>query len=315
MRGMTRIIGLWVAVLWLLSGTGVSAAEVKVGVNHLSLSITADGNLHVTEQYMLQISDEDPVNSLAFPLPLNAIDIHYGSGIDEANVEVEEGRLILNQEIPSGEATFNFHYLIEPMEGAPHFFLEREFFYDTPTFFVMVPAGQLMVAGEQLEDQGVADMGETSWSIYAGAFSEGDILSFTVLPDVMGGERPPGTIERESAPAFHDPGHIRMWEQSPFSGIDAHLFMILVIGVPVGILVWYLLKRRQEGLQRKTDLEREEEVFQRYLVREKFLKEKILELEKKRAEGSIDEEDYAQQMELYKKKLLEVRVKLKQFTE
>lgn len=314
MRGMTRIIGLLAAILWLLPGNGVSAAEVKVGVNHLSLSITAEGNLHVTEQYMLQIPEDDSIDSLAFPLPLTAIDVHYGSGIDEEKVQVEEGRLVLNQEIPSGEATFNFHYLIEPLEGAPHFFLEREFFYDTPTFFVMVPAGQLRVAGEQLEDQGVAAMGETSWGIYAGAFNEGDTLSFTVLPDMMGEERPPGTIERENAPPFHSQGHIQRWEQSPFSGIDAHLFMILVIGVPVGILVWYLLKRRKEGKQ-KTELEKEEEVFQRYLVREKFLKEKLLELEKKKAEGSIDEEDYAQQLELYKKKLLEVRVKLKQFTE
>lgn len=315
MRGMTKIIGLLAAILWLLSGTGVGAAEINVGVNHISLSLTAEGNLHVTEQYMLQISDEDPVASLAFPLPVNAVDVHYGSGIDEEKVKVEEGRLILNQEILSGEATFNFHYLIEPMEGAPHFFLEREFFYDTPTFFVMVPAGELRIAGEQLEDQGVAAMGETSWGIYAGAFSEGDTLSLTVLPDMMGGDRPPGTIERENVPPFHSQGHIQRWEQSPFSGIDAHLFMILVIGVPVGILVWYLLKRRKEGLQKKTDLEKEEEVFQRYLVRERFLKEKLLELEKKRAEGTVDEEDYAQQLELYKKKLLEVRVKLKQFTE
>ncbi|NLL19062.1 MAG: hypothetical protein GX262_08545 [Clostridia bacterium] len=319
MRKIAKIAGILVLLLWVIGGQA-AASELEVKVNHLNLSLTAEGNLHVTEQYLLENPGEAFTGAgsvVSFPLPPDAFDVHYGAGVDEATARVEEGRLFLEQEFPSGEITLNFHYLIPGIEGSPHFFLEREFSYTTPNFFVMAPAGQLRVTGDQLEDQGVMAMGESQLHIYAGAFEQGDALSMMVLPDNM----VPGTsgnnsgvVSVETGPAFHDPGHIRLWEQSPFSGIDAHLFMIIVVGVPIGVLIWYLLKRRR-GRQSKTDLEREEEVFQRYLVREKYLKQKLVELEQQHSEGTVSDEDYEQQLAVYKKKLLEVRLKLKQFTE
>ncbi|HHW06065.1 MAG TPA: hypothetical protein GXX34_00810 [Clostridia bacterium] len=314
MKNISKVIGLLAALCWLLSGAAVSGAEVQVEVNHLTLSLTQAGDLLVRERYMLEAAGE---GSLVLPLPANAVDVQPGEGMEETQVEVEEGKLILHLETAAGGGgqSVNFDYYIETAGGIPHFFWERDFFYDTPTFFVMVPAGQLRIVSDQLENQGVMPMGETSLVIYAGAFSAGDTLKMTVVPDTMGGENVPGTVERESVPPFHPAGHVQRWEESAFSGIEPHLFMVVVIGVPVGLLVWYLVKRRKEAVRAKTEAEREEEVFQRYLVREKFLKEKLLELEKKKAEGTIDDEDYAQQLELYKKKLLEVKAKLKQFTE
>lgn len=318
-----RKIAKLVIVLLLLSMGGQAAADtgLEVIVSHLNLSLTAEGNLHVTEQYLIEnpgdafSGTEKPVS---FSLPPDAFNVHYGGGVDEATARVEEGLLFLEQEFPAGEINLNFHYLLPGIEGTPHFFLEKTFDYATPSFFVMAPAGQLRVASEQLEDQGIMAMGESQLHIYAGAFEQGDVLSMMVLPDEMvpGATDPnnSGVVSVDSAPAFHNPGHIRLWEQSPFSGIDAHLFLVIVIGVPVGVLIWYLLKRRK-GQQSKTDLEREEEVFQRFMIREKFLKEKLVELEQQYSEGNVSEEDYKQQLELYKKKLLEVRMKLKQFTE
>ncbi|NLL19943.1 MAG: hypothetical protein GX262_13160, partial [Clostridia bacterium] len=319
MRKIVKIAGI-LMLLWFIGGQA-AASELEVKVNHLNLSLTPEGNLHVTEQYLLENPGEAFSGSdsmVSFPLPLDAFDVHYGAGVNEANARVEEGLLFLDQEFPSGEITLNFHYLIAGVEGAPHFFLEREFSYATPNFFVMAPAGQLRVTGEQLEDQGIMAMGENQLHIYAGAFDQSDVLSIMVLPDTMvpgtsGFDNNSGVVSVETAPAFHDPGHIRMWEQSPFSGIDAHLFMVIVVGVPIGVLIWYLLKRRR-GQQSKTDLEREEEVFQRYLVREKYLKQKLVELEQQYSEGTVSGEDYEQQLAVYKKKLLEVRLKLKQFT-
>lgn len=319
MRRITGVVTVLVLLLWFLGGQA-AASELEVKVNHLNLSLTAEGHLHVTEQYLLENPGEafsGAEHPVSFPLPPDAFNVHYGGGIDESAARVAEGQLFLEQEFPSGEITLNFHYLISGAEGAPHYFLDREFGYDTSNFFVMVPAGQLRVMSENLEDQGVMAMGENQLHIYAGAFEQGDALSMMVLPGTGTTGAPggaPGTVSVESAPAFHDPGHIRMWEQSPFSGIDAHLFMVIVIGVPVGLLVWYLVKRRQ-GQKAKTDLEREEEVFQRLLIREKYLKQKLVELEQQYSEGTVSDEDYEQQLEVYKKKLLEVRMKLKQFTE
>lgn len=317
MRRIAKVISILAVLLWCITAPA-AAGELEVKVNHLNLSVTPEGNLHVTEQYLLENPGEafTADGTVSFPLPLDAFDVHYGEGVAEDTARVEEGRLFLDQEFPAGDITLNFHYLLPGMEGTPHFFLEREFLYDTPNFFVMTPAGQLRVSGEQLVDQGVMAMGDSQLHIYAGAFAPGETLSIMVLPDNLspGSGDTPGIVGVETAPAFHNPGHIRMWEQSPFSGIDAHLFMIIVVGVPIGVLIWYLLKRRQ-GKQAKTDAEREEEVFQRYLVREKYLKQKLVELEQQHADGTVSDEDYEQQLELYKKKLIEVRLQLKQFTE
>lgn len=314
MKNNIKIVVLGAALLWLLFITGVSAAEVQVEVNHLTLGLTQEGDLLVRERYMLEVTGE---GDLAFPLPPDAVEVQVGEGLEGIRAEVQEGKLVLHLDQGGGEEplSVNFDYFVETEAGIPHFFLEREFFYDTPTFFVLVPAGQLRIVSDQLQNQGVMPMGETSLMIYAGSFAAGDTLKMTVVPDTLGGETVPGTVERESTPPFHPEGHVQRWEESALRGIEPHLFLAVVIGVPVGLLVWYLVKRRRASEGAKTDAEREEEVFQRYLVREKFLKEKLLELEKKKAEGAIDEADYTQQLELYKKKLLEVKAKLKQFTE
>lgn len=314
MKSISKIVAIGAAFLWLLLGTEVSAAEVQVKVNHLTISPTQEGGLLVRERYLLEVTGE---GSLELPLPPNAVGVQAGEGIEGAQVELADGKLIVRPEQTGdgGELSINFDYFIETMGGIPHFFLARDFFYDTPQFFVMVPAGQLRVVSDQLQFQGIMPMGETSLMIYAGAFRAGDTLKMTVVPHGLGGETGPGTVERDSVPPFHPAGHVQRWKQSAFSGIEPHLFLVVVIGVPLGLLVWYLVKRRKDAEGAKTEAEREEEVFQRYLVREKFLKDKLLELEKKKAEGAINDEDYAQQLDLYKKKLLEVKVKLKQFTE
>lgn len=310
------VLGLVILFLGLMLGP-VGAAELEVQVNHLNLSLTAEGELHVTEQYLLLNPGEAffQKDLLSFFLPAEAKDIHFDSSVDESQIEITEDQVIFQQEIPEGETTLSYHYLLPPQGDGLDFFWEREFSFDTPSFFVMSGAGELQVASEYLEDQGIVAMGERALHIYGGSFQQGESLGLKIFPDLNPAPATgPGIIDRTTAPKFHHPGHIRLWEQSPFGGIDAHLFIALVIGLPIAGLGVYFWKRRQEKTGTSL-LEQEEEVFQRYLIRERFLLKKLQELEEEKAAGKLDEEDYQTHLDLYKKRLLEVRIKLKDFIE
>lgn len=123
------------------------------------------------------------------------------------------------------------------------------------------------------------------------------------------------TITR-TAPSFHNPGHIRMWSESPFKEFDPHILMIILgIILIAWIYYYYTFVVKKARLQEKMLIDSDEGRFQQLLTKRTTLLNKIVELEDMFAAGKVDKEEYDLKIASYKQHLIQVKLDLKKFTD
>lgn len=310
---LAKNIALLTIVFLFLMGQGVFASEVEVKLNHLLIEPGEDNKLRVTEQYRVFNPEKITIvdGEISFPLLNGASDIHYGAGVEEDKTFVRGESIVFTQDLPEGETTLVFHYLLAS-HGGDHFHWDREFNHDIPTFFIIVPAGMLQLSGEGLYDQGITSMGGRQLHIYSGAFKKGEILSLTIHPGNIAfqpGMVEPGFADRNIAPPLHSKAHVDRWKASPLGNVEPHLFMLIIVGIPLGFLGRYLFKKGQAS-EKSSFQQTKGENFNELKIKEKLLKQKLVQLEQDFAEGIVEKLEYEERLAFYKKKLIEVRLKL-----
>lgn len=119
-----------------------------------------------------------------------------------------------------------------------------------------------------------------------------------------------------SAPVFHNPGHLRMWYQSPLRGFEPHLLMGVLAVILIGGIGYYSYFRWKSKLQEDQRLsDKEEQAFLQLIAKRKAIMDKIVELEEGYSAGQISDDDYHNKIEAYKHHLLQVKLNLKKYTE
>jgi hypothetical protein len=120
----------------------------------------------------------------------------------------------------------------------------------------------------------------------------------------------------KAAPDFHNPGHLRMWAQSPLKNWDPHVFLIVLSAIIIAGISYYayfrIKARKQEEL---LGADKDEQAFKLLMTKQKAILEKILELEENFGDGTMSEEEYNLKLEAYKKHLVQVKMNLRQFVE
>ena len=122
-----------------------------------------------------------------------------------------------------------------------------------------------------------------------------------------------GNITR-SAPDFHNPGHIRMWNQSPVREFNPHILMIVLIVILIAGISYYayfLRKEKMEELKKRSD--KEERAFEHLLEKRQAILDKVIELEESYNCGEITEDEYKQKSNAYKQHLVKVKMSLRQY--
>lgn len=120
----------------------------------------------------------------------------------------------------------------------------------------------------------------------------------------------------KTAPAFHNPGHLRMWSQSALHSWDPHVFIIVMAAIIIAALsyfTYFRLKARAEEMRLGAD--KEESAFKNLMAKQKAIMDKILELEENFGDGNMSEEDYQAKLAAYKQHLVQVKINLRQFVE
>ncbi|NMD71801.1 hypothetical protein HHO41_16000 [Bacillus sp. DNRA2] len=119
----------------------------------------------------------------------------------------------------------------------------------------------------------------------------------------------------KTAPDFHNPGHLRMWEQSALKGFDPHILMIVlgtILIAGIGYFSYFKFKNRASS---KAIDDKDEQAFKLLMAKQKTILDKILELEETLEKGQISESDYQAKLEAYKQHLVQVKLSLNQFVE
>jgi hypothetical protein len=120
----------------------------------------------------------------------------------------------------------------------------------------------------------------------------------------------------KKAPSFHNPGHLRMWAQSPLRKFNPHVLLI-VLGVIViaGVSYYSYFQWKNSVKKRNSASDEEEKAFQLLMAKQKAIMDKILELEDSFERGQISESDYHAKLEAYKQHLVKVKLSLNEFVE
>ncbi len=314
-RHWAKKIVLFISILWVCIGQAVYASQPEILLNHLLIELVEEGRLSITEQYRVLNPGEDTIDKgeLSFFLPQGAKNFTFGPGIDEATTIISNGTIIFTQEFSQGETTLVFHYFLDSFVE-DHFLLEREFTYNVQTFFIIVPAGILQVSGDGLHDQGITSMGGRQLHVYGGSFSRGDNLSLVIHPDdgsfqMDMGEQSKGFVDRNIAPPLHSKAHVDGWNASPLKNIEPHLFMLIVVGLPLGFLGRHLFRKGQLSEQNNISQVKKSDSNE-LIIKENILKGKLIKLEQDFAQGMIPQSEYEAKLTLYKKKLIEVRLQI-----
>lgn len=114
-------------------------------------------------------------------------------------------------------------------------------------------------------------------------------------------------------PTFHNPGHIRLWKTSVFSAVNPHVFTAFLIALPILFIVYFIRQRRKEKLLENIDVD--EIAFQKLYKKQHDLLQKIAELDDRKQNSEIDEEEYTTLRENYKHRVLQIKAHLLKLSE
>ncbi|WP_366923589.1 hypothetical protein MFMK1_000492 [Metallumcola ferriviriculae] len=304
---------------------GESPGGIIFEAHHFFITPNETG-IEVSETYVINNPGEavtgDKTIELAVPEGVTEI-IPY-RGLEEGAYQLDEGNLVLSQEITQGQNVIAFGYTIKSDDTT--FPFKETVNFSTSFVSVILPPHGMAVTNEDFTDDGVQQFDEnTQYKVFSKSqLEQGTELNFQVAfsgsgPAASGGTDPhneggTGAVT-QAAPEFHSAGHIRFWQQSPFAGMNAHLFLFLVIVVPIAATGYYFYRRSQDAAEmaRANSEDEEEEQFQKLLKKQDSLMSKLKELEMQRKNKEIDDETYNKLKDTYKKRLIKVRAKLKEF--
>lgn len=124
-----------------------------------------------------------------------------------------------------------------------------------------------------------------------------------------------GNVTRTS-PDFHNPGHVRLWYQSPLKKFNPHILLIVLGAILVAGLGYYsFFKWKYKVQEQKIGADKEEQLFKQLLARQNAIMDKIIELEDLYAQGVVSEEEYLAKLAAFKQHLVKVKLALRQFIE
>lgn len=118
------------------------------------------------------------------------------------------------------------------------------------------------------------------------------------------------------APAFHNPGHLRMWAQSPLHKFDPHIFLIIIGVIVIAGISYYIYFRRKARLEEeRLGADKEEKAFKLLMTKQKAIMDKIIELEETFGDGKLSETEYQAKLDAYKQHLVQVKLNLRNFVD
>ncbi|WP_214480368.1 hypothetical protein [Bacillus sp. SM2101] len=120
----------------------------------------------------------------------------------------------------------------------------------------------------------------------------------------------------QTSPSFHNPGHLRMWFDSPLRQFNPHILLI-ILGVIIigGGLFFIYFRQKDQNRQISLTEDKEEKIFQQLLGKRDAIMTKMIDLEDELKAGKISEDKFHEQFNAYKELLIQVKFNIKQMTE
>lgn len=328
---MRKITILLLGLLLLIPVNGLAAgnSKVSVDVHYLVVSAAEDGSTNMMNMvnYTNQ-SEKDYMGEgsgeavLHVTLPNEAKDLNF---LDNkiAFKQVDKG-FITTTPIPGNQTMVLPYSYRMPKEQEIKLTVD----YPVQTMQILVPEGRgsIEVKGIQSTNQGLFKFDDQN---YWGYSIEGIMpkQTFTIVynkdaqPTVDSGKQNQtastagsNSTVTHTAPAFHNPGHLRMWAQSPLHRFNPHVFLIILSAIIIAGISYYAYFRRKARLgEERLGADQEERAFKLLMAKQKAIMDKIIELEDTFGDGKLTEAEYLAKLDAYKQHLVQVKLKLRDF--
>lgn len=118
-----------------------------------------------------------------------------------------------------------------------------------------------------------------------------------------------------SSPSFHNPGHIRLWNDTPLRSLEPHLFTGIVILILVAGIIYFIHFKRKEKVNKGLIKDQDDEKFLELASRKNILLNKILQLEEDYESGKLSKNEFKEKNTAYKTYLHKVMQELNKFLE
>ena len=329
-KKIITIIFLGLMLLIPTTSLAASNTEISIDTYYLVVSPTDDGSTNM----MIMANYTNPSSA-----------DYKGDGSSEAVLKVTlptgaTGFKFLDSTIPTKTTDFGF-ITTQPIKGngtevLPFSYqmpkgknIDLKFDYSVQQMQVLVPQGMGSVAfqGVDAADQGTFQFDGQNYVGYnISGIKTGQSFSMTYDKN----KQPANTSSQsttkstsgssstvtKSAPAFHNPGHIRMWEESALHNFNPHIFLIVLIAIILaGIFAFIYFRRKAKLEEARIGADKEEQAFKLLMSKQKAILEKIIELEETYGDGKLSEEDFNKKLAAYKEHLVQVKMSLRQFVE
>ncbi|NYE04983.1 hypothetical protein F4694_001732 [Bacillus niacini] len=320
-------------LLLLIPINGMAAAEsaISVDMHYLVVSPAEDGSTNMmnmvnytnttAEEYKGDGMGEAVLN---VTIPTGAIGFTF---LDNkmAQKQVETG-FITSDPIPANQTVvLPYSYRIAKGEE-----ISLSFDYPVQMMQILVPEGMGSIVFKNVTatNQGLFKMDDQNYQGYSVEGIQAKQV-FTMIYDQdkqpaasdaqgsteQGESKSSGNVTK-TAPAFHNPGHLRMWSQSPLRSWDPHVFLIVMGAIIIAAISYFsYFSMRARAEEKRLGADKEESAFKNLMAKQKAIMDKILELEENFGDGNMSEEDYQAKLAAYKQHLVQVKMNLRHFVE
>ncbi|WP_053367095.1 hypothetical protein [Bacillus sp. FJAT-27245] len=206
--------------------------------------------------------------------------------------------------------------------------INLSFDYPVQLMQVLVPEGMgsIEFKGVEATNQGVFNFEDQKYVGYSvEAIPAHEPLTMVYNKDIQpkageakqaGAASENGSVVTKHAPAFHNPGHLRMWYQSPLKSFNPHVLMIVLGAIVIaGISYFSYFSIKNRAKAEKLENDTDEKAFKLLMAKQNTIMDKILELEETFGNGLLTEEEYNAKIDAYKQHLVKVKLGLRRFVE
>lgn len=334
---MKRIILLLLIFTFLpLAKAGAISEKLTVDMHYIVINPADEGSIQIKHMVnYTNISDEELSSSpetgavLSIQLPSGAMNLQVHD--ESLGVKLTETGFSTSKPIAAKD-TQVIPYSYSMPGGVPAVF---KLDYPLQVMQVLIPegAGSVLIEGAKNSNAGLMQFEEKNFWLYNVEGIEKDqeiklIYDKNKQPSqeeaAAGKDGPAATDSGDesvsnvtrTSPQFHNPGHVRLWNQSSLKTFNPHILLIVLGTILTAGLGYYSYFKWKARLQEiKVGADQEEQQFQQLIARKNAILQKILELEDAFAEGQLLEEEYLVKLNAYKQHLVKVNLNLRNFME
>jgi len=328
-----KITIFFLGLLLLIPAHGFAAtnSNLSIDMHYLVVSPAEDGSTNMMNMVnytnassMEYKGDGHSETVLKVTLPKYAVDLNF---LDNkiAFKQVDKGFITMTP-IPANQTTV-LPYSYRMPKGKE---IKLTMDYPVEMMQILVPEGMgsVKVTGAEATSQGLFKFEDQNYAGYSiEGLKENQTITLVYQKDVQpaadetkqsataAGEESTSGVTH-TAPAFHNPGHLRMWAQSPLHRFNPHIFLIIIGAIIISGFSYFIYFKRKARLEEeRLGSDQEEIAFKQLIIKQKAIMDKIIELEEASDEARISEEEYHAKLAAYKQHLVQVKLNLRTFIE